>query len=150
VNDDGFLRFLRRTIEGYGIAPRTICFEITETAAIVNLTKAAHFIRELKGLGCRFALDDFGSGLSSFSYLKNLPVDYLKIAGGFVRGLVDDPVDAAMVEAINRIGHVMGLQTIAEYVEHDSLLARIREIGVDYVQGNAIGPPAPLLGAGER
>jgi diguanylate cyclase (GGDEF)-like protein len=150
VNDDSFLRFLCRTVEGYGIPPRTICFEITETAAIVNLTKAAHFIRELKGLGCRFALDDFGSGLSSFSYLKNLPVDYLKIAGGFVRGLIDDPVDAAMVEAINRIGHVMGLQTIAEYVEHDALLARVREIGVDYVQGNAISAPVPLLGGAER
>ena len=150
VNDDGFLRFVRGAIERNGVTPESLCFEITETAAIVNLSRAAHFVRELRAVGCRFALDDFGSGLSSFSYLKNLPVDYLKIAGGFVRGLVDDPVDAAMVEAINRIGHVMGLQTIAEYVEHDSLLARIREIGVDYVQGNAIAPPAPLLGAGER
>ena len=147
VNDDGFLRFLHGLIESHGLAPRTICFEITETAAIVNLTRAAHFVRELKSLGCRFALDDFGSGLSSFSYLKSLPVDYLKIAGSFVRGVTEDPVDDAMVEAINKIGHVMGLQTIAEYVEREVVLARIREIGVDYVQGNAIAAPCPLLAA---
>ena len=149
VNDDGFLRFLRRTVEASGLSPRTVCFEITETAAIVNLSKAAHFIRELKGIGCRFALDDFGSGLSSFGYLKNLPVDYVKIAGGFVRGLLDDPVDAAMVEAIHKIGHVMGLQTIAEHVEHEALLPRLREIGVDYAQGDAIAAAAPFFLAGD-
>jgi diguanylate cyclase (GGDEF)-like protein len=147
VNDDGFLRFLQGAIEGHDLAPSAICFEITETAAIVNLTKAAHLMSELKSLGCRFALDDFGSGLSSFSYLKQLPVDYLKIAGNFVRGITEDPVDGAMVEAINKIGHVMGLRTIAEYVEREVVLERVREIGVDYVQGNAIAPPTPLLTA---
>jgi EAL domain-containing protein (putative c-di-GMP-specific phosphodiesterase class I) len=147
MNDDGFLRFLHAVIEGQRQQPETFCFEITETAAIVNLSRAAHFIRELKALGCRFALDDFGSGLSSFSYLKHLPVDYLKIDGTFVRGLASDPVDGAMVEAINKIGHVMGLRTIAEYVEQDAVLEKLRRIGVDYVQGNAIAPPQPFLEA---
>jgi diguanylate cyclase (GGDEF)-like protein len=144
VNDEGFVRFLHQLLSGHRIRPHSICFEITETAAIVNLTKAAHFVRELKALGCRFALDDFGSGLSSFTYLKNLPVDYLKIAGNFVRGLADDPVDGAMVEAINKIGHVMGLRTVAEYVERPETLRRVREIGVDYAQGNAIARPGPV------
>jgi diguanylate cyclase (GGDEF)-like protein len=144
MNDDGFLQFLREAIEGHGLEPHIFCFEITETVAIVNLSRAAHFIRELKALGCRFALDDFGSGLSSFTYLKHLPVDYLKIDGTFVRGLTSDPVDDATVEAINKIGHVMGLRTIAEYVERQSVLEKLRQIGVDYVQGNAIAPPRPL------
>jgi diguanylate cyclase (GGDEF)-like protein len=145
VNDDGFLQFLRALLKGRGLPARTICFEITETAAIVNLSSAAHFVHELKALGCRFALDDFGSGLSSFTYLKGLPVDYLKIAGSIVRGLVEDPVDRAMVDAINRIGHVLGLKTIAECVERQSVLEAVRRIGVDYVQGNAIAPPEPML-----
>jgi diguanylate cyclase (GGDEF)-like protein len=144
VNDDGFLQFLQGLLTDRALPARSICFEITETTAIVNLSKAGHFVRELKALGCRFALDDFGSGLSSFTYLKSLPVDYLKIAGGFVRGLVEDPVDGAMVDAINRIGHLMGLQTIAEYVERPSVLEAVRRIGVDYVQGNAIAPPGPI------
>jgi len=146
MSDDGFLRFLRAVIEGHHHPPQTFCFEITETAAIVNLSRAAHFIRELKALGCRFALDDFGSGLSSFTYLKHLPVDYLKIDGTFVRGLTSDPVDDAMVEAINKIGHVMGLRTIAEYVERKPVLDKLRRIGVDFVQGNAIAPPRLLPG----
>jgi diguanylate cyclase (GGDEF)-like protein len=145
LNDEGFLRFLREVIDGRGLPPEILCFEITETAAIVNLSKAAYFIRELKALGCRFALDDFGSGLSSFSYLKSLPVDYLKIAGSFVRGVADDPVDSAMVESINKIGHLLGLETIAEYVEREAVMRKAREIGVDYLQGNAIAVPRPLF-----
>ena len=121
-----------------------ICFEITETAAISNLTMALKFISVLKGLGCHFALDDFGSGLSSFAYLKNLPVDYLKIDGLFVKDIEDDPIDYAMVKSINEIGQVMGMQTIAEYVENDKIKSMLTEIGVNYGQGYGISKPHPL------
>ena len=112
--------------------------------AIANLQKAAQFIRSLKELGCRFALDDFGSGMSSFVYLKNLPVDYLKIDGSFIKNIVDEPIDLAMVEAINQIGHVMGIQTIAEFVENQDILDKIVALGVDYAQGYGIAKPSPL------
>ena len=102
------------------------------------------FISILKELGCRFALDDFGSGLSSFGYLKNLPVDYLKIDGMFVKDIVDDPINRAMVKSINEIGHVMGMKTIAEFVENDVIKGMLKEIGFDYAQGYAIGKPQPF------
>ena len=121
-----------------------ICFEITETAAIRNLTMALKFISVLKGLGCHFALDDFGSGLSSFAYLKNLPVDYLKIDGIFVKDIDNDPIDYSMVKSINEIGHVMGMKTIAEYVENDKIKKMLTVIGVDYGQGYGISKPQPL------
>ncbi len=143
--DEEFLTFIHQQLEHSGIEPKRICFEITETAAITKLSSAIHFIQEFKKLGCRFALDDFGSGLSSFSYLKNLPVDYLKIDGAFVRDIVDDPYDRAMVEAICRVGRVMGLKTIAEFVENDAILEQLRIIGVDYVQGYGIEKPRPLF-----
>jgi len=111
---------------------------------VTNLTQATRFIDELKALGCSFALDDFGCGLSSFAYLKNLQVDYLKIDGMFVRDIVDDPIDRAMVRSINEIGHVMGKKTIAEFVENDGVLALLRNIGVDYVQGYGIEKPVLL------
>lgn len=144
LNDEGFFDFLQQQFACYQIPPEKICFEITETAAIANLNKAAKFIRKLKKLGCSFALDDFGSGMSSFNYLKNLPVDYLKIDGQFVKNLTCDPVNAAMIEAINRIGHLMGLKTIAEFVENDAILEQITAIGVDYVQGYGIAKPHPF------
>ncbi len=112
--------------------------------AIVNLTKASQFIRELQKIGCRFALDDFGSGMSSFGYLKNLPVNYLKIDGSFVRNIVTDPVDNAMVKAITQIGHVMGMKIIAEFVENDAILDRIKVLGIDYAQGYGIAIPQSL------
>ncbi|MFW5431353.1 MAG: EAL domain-containing protein [Methylophilaceae bacterium] len=121
-----------------------ICFEITETAAIHNLTSAIKFITTLRDMGCTFALDDFGSGLSSFGYLKNLPVDYLKIDGMFVKDMVNDPIDRAMVKSINEIGQLMNMQTIAEYVENTEILEMLKDIGVDYAQGYGVSKPIDI------
>ncbi len=137
-----FLSFIIEELKNTGIEPDKICFEITETTAITNLSTASRFIARLKELGCQFALDDFGSGLSSFAYLKNLSVDYLKIDGMFVKDIIDDPIDRAMVKSINEIGHVMGMQTIAEFVENDEIKGLLREIGVDYGQGYGISKPS--------
>ena len=142
--DETFLRFVEEQLARHKVPPTAVCFEITETAAIANLAEATHFMHRLKELGCRFALDDFGSGLSSFAHLRALPVDFLKIDGAFVRDIESDPVDYAMVEAINRIGHLLGLETIAEYVESEAILARVAALGVDLVQGFALGRPRPV------
>lgn len=145
LNDDGFFPFLREELRRTGVAPSTLCFEITETAAVANLSRAVSFIRDVRGDGCRFALDDFGAGLSSFSYLKTIPVDFLKIDGGFVRDMLDDPMDRAIVEAITHIGQSVGLKTIAEFVESDSILESLADVGVDCAQGYAIHRPEPLI-----
>lgn len=121
-----------------------ICFEITETAAISNFNRALKFINDLKQKGFLFALDDFGTGLSSFAYLKRIPVDFLKIDGIFVKGIIENPIDYEFVNSINGIGHVMGMKTIAEFVESDEILKKITELGVDYAQGYAVGKPIPL------
>ncbi|KPK37365.1 MAG: hypothetical protein AMJ69_11770 [Gammaproteobacteria bacterium SG8_47] len=142
-NDD-FLAFVLGLFDESTVRPEQICFEVTETSAIANLSRAVEFITTLKERGCRFALDDFGSGLSSFGYLKNLPVDYLKIDGSFVRDMLDDPMDQALVEAVNHIGHVLGISTIAEYVENAQLMASLQRIGVDYAQGYGVARPVPL------
>ncbi len=139
-----FLDFVIDQIDTTRVSPSRLCFEITETSAVSELAHALHLIDTLKGRGCRFALDDFGTGLSSFSYLKTLPVDYLKIDGGFVMGLVGDDIDRAMVEAVHHVGHMMGLQTIAEWVESRAILLKLRQIGIDYGQGYALGHPRPL------
>lgn len=144
LTEDDFLDYVITNLQEFKISSGKICFEITETAAISNLNVAIKFITTLKEMGCRFALDDFGSGLSSFGYLKNLPVDYLKIDGIFVKDIVDDPIDRAMVKSIHEIGHVMGMKTIAEFVENDAIKEMLKEIGVDYVQGYGIGKPMPL------
>lgn len=143
--DDDLLDFILETGREFNIAFNEICFEITETAAIGNLSKALHLMRALKKEGCRFALDDFGSGLSSFAYLKNLPVDYIKIDGSFVKDMANDPIDRAMVEAITQVGHVMKIKTIAEWVEDEKTLGFLREIGVDYAQGFYFGVPEQIL-----
>lgn len=144
INDDTFIDFLKEQFQEHPVDPTLLCFEITETIAIANLQKAAEFILELKKLGCYFALDDFGSGMSSFTYLKHLPVDYLKIDGNFVKGAPDDMIICAMLKAINQVGHVMGLKTIAEYVEDQAILDKVSEIGIDFVQGYQINRPSPL------
>jgi diguanylate cyclase (GGDEF)-like protein/PAS domain S-box-containing protein len=144
LGDPSMLAFVREQLARHDLSPESLCFEITETAAIANLSLAAHFIRELKAMGCWFALDDFGSGMSSFAYLQSLPVDSLKIAGAFLRHIESDPVEYAMVEAIHRVGHVMRLKTVAEGVESLDTLETLRRIGVDYAQGYAIAEPRPL------
>ena len=120
------------------------CFEITETAVIADMANAQRLIRELSARGCQFALDDFGSGLSSFTYLKHLPVDYLKIDGSFVQDMLNDPMDAAMVRAIAEVGRALGLKTIAEFVENDATIAELRRADVDCVQGFGIQRPFAL------
>ncbi|MEE8261334.1 MAG: EAL domain-containing protein [Gammaproteobacteria bacterium] len=139
--EEDFVDFIIQQLTKQSIPPEKIGFEVAETAAIANLSSATRFIKALKEHGCWFALDDFGGGLSSFGYLRNLPVDFLKIDGAFVRNIVEDPIDFAMVSSINEIGHVMGKKTIAEFVENDSILQKLRIIGVDYAQGYGIGRP---------
>jgi len=144
LGEDSFLEFVLETLARHSVPPQCICFEITETSAIANLSRAVIFMQRLKAIGCRFALDDFGSGLSSFAYLKTLPVDFLKIDGVFVKDIETDPIARAMVSSINTIGHEMGLLTVAEFVESEGILEGLRELGVDYAQGYHLGRPHPL------
>lgn len=144
LTSPGFKEFVIKSLHKFTIPAHKICFEITETAAISNLTDAIYFIDELHSKGCKFALDDFGTGVSSFAYLKNLPVDYLKIDGVFVKGIIDDPIDFAMVKSIHEVANVMGKKTVAEFVENDDIEQRLRDIGVDYSQGYGIAKPCPV------
>ncbi len=144
LGDVPLLTYLLERLADQPSLTNKICFEVTETAVIANLGDALRFIYALKDIGCRFALDDFGSGLSSFAYLKKLPVDFIKIDGIFMEGIVNDPVSLALVNSINDIGHVMGMETIAEFVENERILAQLRAIGVNYGQGYLIGKPRPL------
>jgi diguanylate cyclase (GGDEF)-like protein len=144
INDDEFLAFVRVQLVKFKVPSAHICFEITETAAIHNIEKAGQFIRTLKAEGCQFALDDFGAGSSSFNYLKHLPVDYLKIDGIFVRDIEKDSINRAMVEAVAKIGRVIGIATIAEWVESEAVLDQIRDIGIDFAQGYAVSRPRTL------
>jgi diguanylate cyclase (GGDEF)-like protein/PAS domain S-box-containing protein len=139
-----FLEFVVAQLAQHHLAAARLSFEITETAAINDLQTAGHMIAGLRQLGCRFFLDDFGSGMSSFAYLKQLPVDYLKIDGGFIRNMLTDSDDYVIVNAVAQIARDLRRQTVAEYVENDALLVRLREIGVDYAQGYAIHEPEPL------
>lgn len=144
IGDKDFLEFVELIFDRYPGTTEKICFEITETAAINNFANALHFITTLRKRGCFFALDDFGSGLSSFGYLKNLPVDFIKIDGMFIKDIEDNETNYAMVKSINEIAHVMEKQTIAEFVENNNILEKLNNIGVDYVQGYAIGKPHPF------
>ncbi|NNJ98655.1 MAG: EAL domain-containing protein [Gammaproteobacteria bacterium] len=141
LSNKDILEFIREELDNHAIDASRICFEITETAVIANLSLAIDFIGRMKQMGCMFALDDFGSGLSSFAYLKKLPVDFLKIDGEFVRDIIDDPMDRAIVSAINDIGHEIGLTTVAEYVENEDILTLLKELGVDYAQGYGVDKP---------
>ena len=144
LSDDHFLSYLVNEVDKMDFEPANLCFEITETAAIANFDHAQRFISIMRGMGCSFALDDFGSGLSSFGYLKRLSVDYLKIDGSFIRNISHDETDYAMVKSIQQIGNVMGIKTIAEFVESPGIVRHLQSLGVDFVQGYALGEPLPL------
>jgi diguanylate cyclase (GGDEF)-like protein/PAS domain S-box-containing protein len=144
LGDEGFLDFLSAELDGSGVPAGKLCFEITETAAIENLPQARRLMDQLVARGVRFSLDDFGTGMSSYSYLKELPVSFLKIDGKFIKDIVTDSLDRAMVESINQVGHVMGIQTVAEGVTNAAVVERVRALGVDFAQGNWISPPRPL------
>jgi EAL domain-containing protein (putative c-di-GMP-specific phosphodiesterase class I) len=144
LNDDEMFEFILEQFRQTKVPPEKVCFEITETAAISHLSGATGLIRQLRELGCKTALDDFGSGMSSFAYLKNFEIDYLKIDGLFVRDILSDPIDDAMVKSINDIGHILDLTTIAEYVENEDILKRLRVLGVDQAQGYYIAKPEPI------
>jgi diguanylate cyclase (GGDEF)-like protein/PAS domain S-box-containing protein len=144
ISDKNFLGFVVEQLEAKQVPPEKVCFEITETAAITNLSSASRLISTLRDLGCSFALDDFGSGVSSFAYLKNLAVDLIKIDGVFVKDICSDPVSRALVKSINDMGHAMGKRTIAEAVEDQGVFEELRRIGVDYAQGYGITAPRPL------
>ena len=142
LSEPSFRTFLEERLAELKVPLERICFEITETAAVSDLKRARAFMTELKSRGCRFALDDFGSGLSSFGYLRSLPVDYLKIDGSLVREIVQDPIAASMVAAVQQVARVMNLKTVAEFVENDAIRAMVKDMGVSFAQGYAIGRPA--------
>ena len=144
LSEDRFLEFVIDELQHRALPAGAVCFEITETAAISNLSRVIHFMQELKKLGCLFSLDDFGSGLSSFTYLKNLPVDYLKIDGQFIRHVADDSVDEEMVKAIHQVGNALGIETIAERVETQQVLEKLGVLGVQFAQGYYIARPASV------
>jgi diguanylate cyclase (GGDEF)-like protein len=147
LGDDKFLPFVIEQFQKSGIDATRICFEITETAAVANFSQANRFIKALRELGCKFSLDDFGTGLSSFGYLKHFPVDFLKIDGSFVREILRDPIDREMVRSINEIGHLTGKLTIAEFAENAEIIQMLTSLGVDYAQGYGIAQPQRVLKA---
>ncbi|GFE70437.1 response regulator receiver modulated diguanylate cyclase/phosphodiesterase with PAS/PAC sensor(s) [Chroococcus sp. FPU101] len=145
VSNDQFHRYLVDQFTRYQIPSSSICFEITETVAISNFPRANQLINELQKLGCHFALDDFGSGMCSFMYLKNLPVDYLKIDGSFVKKLTESSLDRTMIQCFQQIAQALKIKTVAEWVENTTILEELKDIGIDYAQGYGIEPPFPLI-----
>lgn len=145
LHDRSILEYIHQQLARTRVSPRKVCFELTETAAVANMSQARWLIQELLAIGCRFALDDFGSGIASYGYLTDLPVNYVKIAGGFVENIVGSPLNAAMVASINQIARVLGVETIAESVSTANALRAIEDIGVDFAQGRWIAEPRPLL-----
>ena len=144
IGDDDFLAFIEEEIDRSGLPPESLCFEITESAAVSNLKKAQSFIDRLRERGCQISLDDFGAGLSSFAYLKNFNVDTLKIDGGFIRDIIDNRISESMVAAITQVAKVMELKTVAEYVESEETRELVTKLGVDFAQGHIIGKPITL------
>lgn len=147
LSDPDFLPWVQAALARHAVDPHRLCFEVTETAAIAQLDPALSLMRALQAVGCRFALDDFGAGMASFAYLRRLPVDLLKIDGSFVRRLHEDALDHELVRVANGLGHLLGMQTVAEYAEDERVIKALRELGVDYAQGFGIGRPEPLPGA---
>jgi EAL domain-containing protein (putative c-di-GMP-specific phosphodiesterase class I) len=145
LGDDKFLPFVQEQFNRSGLDATKICFEITESAAVQNYAQANRFVQSLKALGCKFALDDFGKGHSSFGYLKHFPVDFLKIDGSFVKEILHDPIDREMVRSINEIGHLTGKQTIAEFAENAEIIQMLTSLGVDYAQGYGVAQPQRVL-----
>ena len=143
MNDD-ILDFIDDELRSSGVPANILCFEVTESAAVSNLAKAQSFIDALRERGCLISLDDFGAGLSSFAYLKNFNVDTLKIDGSFVRDIARNRISESMVAAITEVAKVMGLETVAEYVESEEIRAKVKAIGVDFAQGHAVGRPVDL------
>ncbi|MBE8232993.1 MAG: EAL domain-containing protein, partial [Endozoicomonadaceae bacterium] len=144
VNEAAFLDFILHKIKTMDVNPQMICFELTESVAVDSLDTAMQFMETLKALGCSFSLDDFGTGVSSYAYLRQLPINYLKIDGVFIKDIVTDEISQEMVRSIKQIGHVMGLEIIAEYVENDEIIEMLNEIGIDYGQGYGISRPMPI------
>jgi EAL domain-containing protein (putative c-di-GMP-specific phosphodiesterase class I) len=145
LEDDGLADYVLGLIGEYDVPPARLCFEITETVAVRNLARAVRFIERLRAVGCQVALDDFGAGMSSFGYLKNLPVDVIKIDGSFIRDLDGDPMSRSIVDAIAEIGHQRGLDVVAEWVSSEDTIAILRALGVDYGQGFALHRPERVL-----
>ena len=144
VTDNSFMEYLLEKISEFGVGTSRLCFEITEAGTISNLVKAADFVRAFRNLGCKFSIDDFGTGLASHNYLRELPVDYVKIDGSFVTGIDKNRNDYAMARSINDLAHFLGQETIAESVESDRIIVKLEELGVDYIQGWGVGRPKPL------
>jgi EAL domain-containing protein (putative c-di-GMP-specific phosphodiesterase class I) len=145
LDDDGLAEYVLDLIEQHGVEPSRLCFEITETEAVRNLARAVRFIDRLRAVGCQVALDDFGAGMSSFGYLKTLPVDVIKIDGSFIRDLETDAMSRSIIHAITDIGHQLGLDVVAEWVASEANVVTLREIGVDYGQGFALHRPERVL-----
>jgi EAL domain-containing protein (putative c-di-GMP-specific phosphodiesterase class I) len=141
LEDESLTELILQLLQRYRVAPQRVCFEITETVAVRNLSQVSRFIERLREAGCRIALDDFGAGMSSFGYLKNLPVDIIKIDGSFIRDLLNDPMSHAIVRAVTDIGHQRGLQVVAEWVASEEILQALVALGVDYAQGFALHQP---------
>jgi diguanylate cyclase (GGDEF)-like protein/PAS domain S-box-containing protein len=144
LSDPDFSRYVIEKLESAKVPAQVLCLEITETGAVENIDAALRFMRTMRQRGCRFALDDFGIGFSSFAYLKNLPADYLKIDGLFIQGLLTDPTDRALVGAIHSLGRIFGMKTVAEFVDKPALFGALRDIGIDYAQGFEVGVPVPI------
>ena len=145
VGDDSVFDLIVHKLEQTGLPANALCFEVTENIAISDMKKAEHFLAKLQQLGCTTALDDFGAGFSSFAYLQDLPVDFVKIDGRFIKNLADNPVDQAIVDAMNKVAQALGKQTIAEFVENEASLKILKQLGVDYAQGYHLGRPDMVL-----